>query len=422
MSWVRRCYGRITASAVAASALVMALIALAALWTPKRDISDCVRTLHPGLGIRLSHNCDSRHITRDARDLGRFLATSTPSRSRPVHIVALGAATIVLSPALVPASALLARRLPEIGAAALPSYLAGVVLNGLVLALAAFWMVRLVEAREPLLAAGVAGLAASYDVTIAWLWVPHQIMLNVLVPVGGVVAWLGGRQAGRASPAAVARLGLATAAACLAYGYCLVWPLAFALGVAATSLERGAWPEPGEIVRALVYGASAAGPLILYFGAYWLAGRDVAYEAQSVGQFQWVAEAWRQGRLPGEAVARLGNLALITGRYLGLHGLALAIAAGGLAALAIRAGRGREVRRDPVLQGATVTLLLMLAFNYLQGYHQARLLLFPLLLLGLAVLRLLPQADATAWRAPVVWGLVALQLALAAARPPISME
>ena len=108
--------------------------------------------------------------------------------------------------------------------------------------------------------------------------------------------------------------------------------------------------------------------------------------------------------------------------YLSWYGLLLGC---GLAALLAHAGSLHlfaRVLHDRVLQGAALTVALMLVFNYLQGYHQGRQLVFPLLLMVLAILRLLHLTGWTRAQAPLVWGLMALQLALLFHAPPISME
>jgi hypothetical protein len=66
--------------------------------------------------------------------------------------------------------------------------------------------------------------------------------------------------------------------------------------------------------------------------------------------------------------------------------IALAVAAG----VTVRRLRPQlRVATDPVVLGALVTVALMLAFNFSQGYHQARLLMFPVLLAQVVLLRLL---------------------------------
>lgn len=402
-------------------ALAVLLLVLA---MPKRDaVNSCIYRVALGLGLSYAHNCDSLHIARDARNLGRFLAEASPSRSRPVHILAVSATAHVLSPVLVPAAALLGP-LKRWAGDLLPVYLAAVVVNAAVLALSYAALVKLVGApRDAATGAALIGLLASYDVTVAWFWVPHQILMNVLAPLGAALAFVTGMRARLLSWQGLAGLGLATSAAALTYGYCLVWPLAFGLGALwAEAVARRL--DPLGLARALLpYGLAFVGPILIWLGAFAVSGREVAYEAQSVGQFQWLGEAIAQRNLLAEMVWRAGRLAGIVAGYLGPWGWTLV--AGAVAMLvtaARRVGHERPIATDPVVLGALVAGGLMLIFNYLQGYHQGRLLLFPLLLTQLALLRLLVVAGFER-AVPVVAGTIVLvQVAGGFLGPPASME
>jgi hypothetical protein len=407
----------------AVAALLAAVLLALGLFGPKRSDETCVAAARLGLGATLSLNCDSRHITRDARELERYLATPSPSRTRPVHILAVSVATVVLSPVLVPAAALVAGTVPQVPRRDLASYLAAIAVNGLIVALAAMALVKIAGAEGvPLLAVLLAGLVASYDVTAAWFWVPHQIVMNTLVPVGGVLAYMLGRGSAHLPVRHVALLGLATAVGCLTYGYCLIWPVAFELGLVAGWLAASPRMTARNLAHATVYAGAVCLPMIAWFGAYAALGGQVAYEAQAVGQFQWAAAALRDGTLVSEGLHRLAVLAHVTAGYFGMAGLALAAIVGALLVVLARQGRLPAAQRDAGLQGAVVVLIVMLAFNYLQGYHAGRLLLFPRMLLVIALLRLMPPAGLAGRRPAVVGAVVAAQTTAMLLWPPVSME
>ena len=402
---------------------VAALILALALAMPKRDgVNHCIYRVQLGFGLTYAHNCDSSHIARDARNLERYLAEPSPSRSRPVYIVAVAAIAHVLAPVLVPLAAVL-KPLQARAGDLLPFYLAGVVFNVAVVALSFQALVRLVGAGGDVLTrAALMGLIASYDLTLAWFWIPHQIPMNILAPLGGALAFVTGMRALHLSPGALVLLGLATSAACLTYGYCLVWPVAFVLGAGFGAVQSGRGNPAQLAVRIWPYAAAVCVPLLLWLGGFAIAGREVAYEAQSVGQFTWPGEAIRSGTLIGEALWRLWRLAGTVTVFLGPWGWLMLAAAVGSGAALRRYRPEVRVVSDPVLAGCLVTAVLMLGFNYLQGYHQARLLLFPLLLAQVAILRLLVRAGVPQAVPVVAAAVTVLQVLGGFLAPPTSME
>lgn len=403
---------------VVAGALLLLVFAM-----PKKDgVGGCISLVAIGPGLTYAHNCDSTHILRDARNPARYLGDRSPSRSRPVHIVAVAAVAHVLSPLLVPAAALV-RRASAATQELLPFYLAGVVVNAGVLALSYLLLVRLVGARaDPMVSAALAAMLATYDVTVAWFWIPHQIMMNVLAPLGAVLAFVTGMRVLHLSWPVLAVLGLVTALGALTYGYCLVWPLAFGLGGLWAQTINGRLQVRRLAMALLIYGSAFVLPIALWLGAFVVVGREIAYEAQSVGQFGWLGEAVGRGAVLSEIGIRVGRLVTATAGYLRFWGwlmIGIAVAAG--VALGRRAPALR-VASDPVVLGALVAAALMLTFNLLQGYHQARLLLFPLLLAQVVLLRLLVIAGMAA-AVPLAAAAIALvQVAGQLLGTPTSME
>lgn len=412
--------GKVLSRRWPALCVVAASILLAAFFTPKRPVGDCVSVAHLGAGATLSINCDSRYIARDAKDLDRYLTAESAFRSRPVHIVGLGLIAHVLSPVLVPAAAVASRVVPQIQPELMVYYLAGIVFNAAILALATAGLLWLLDAKEPMFAMALAGLVASLDVTVAWFWVPHQILMNVLAPVGGVAAYILGRQCNGFSVRGVGGVALAAAAACLAYGYCLVWPPAFEIGLAVSFLRTGEFRS--HAARAIVFALLFCLPLVVWFGAFALQGSQVSYEAQGVGQFQWIGRSLAAGTLLAETKSHLLEVLTVAAATAGYFCLPLAIIIPGLVGTAAWRGTLRAVIGDRCLQGAMLALALMVMFNFLQGYHQGRLLAFPQLLMTICALRLTGHAGLAQYRTGLALGLLALQLARMALLVPASAE
>lgn len=402
---------------------IAAAILLLVLAMPKKvDSSGCISLVSLGFGLTYAHNCDSIHILRDARNPARFLGDRSPSRARPVHIVAVAAVAHVLAPLLLPVTALV-QTTNATTRELLPFYFAGVIVNGCVLALCYLAIVRLTGAgADPRTLAALAAMLASYDVAVAWFWVPHQIMMNVLAPLGTVLAFVTGMRLLHLSRQALVALGFVTAVAALTYGYCLVWPVAFGLGGLWARRLEGSLEMRGLATALIPFGLAFVLPIVLWLGTFAAMGREVAYEAQSVGQFTWLGEAMARGDALSEIAARFLRLARTTGGYLGLWGCVMIGLAVALGVVLARRAPGRRVASDPVVLGALVAAALMLTFNFLQGYHQARLLLFPLLLAQLVLLRLLVIAGIGATVPYAAACIAAVQVVGQVLGPPTSME
>lgn len=404
---------------VLAAACLLALV----LAMPKRDgVNGCIHRIGIGLGLTLAGNCDSRHIASDARNIGRYLSEPSPSRSRPVYILALAAVTHVFSPLLMPLAGLLSPLKPWAGDL-LAFYLGAILLNAAIVGASVGVVTRLVDGPADLATrTALIGLVASYDVTIAWFWVPHQIIMNLLAPLGAVLAFVWGMRGVLATPSTLIGLGLGCAAAALTYGYCLIWPVAFTLGFLWSGWQQGLRHPQHLIGRLLPFAAATCVPILAWTGTFSLAGQQVAYEAQSFGQFTWMGEAMARGTLLRDAFWRCWFVGLFVAHVLGPYGTAVVAATLGLTAwVASNLGPGR-VFRDPVVAGTITATALMLVFNFLQGYHQARLLIFPVLLAEVAALRLLVLWNRGEAVAVVAGLLTAAQICLGFLGPPISME
>jgi hypothetical protein len=380
---------------------VAAAIMLAFLFTPKRDIGECVFTLHFAHAVKWPHNCDSPSIASNALNFERFVSEDNPWRTRPVYIATLGTLAHVLSPLAVLAGPLMkAARLPGGDPAVLQRldrtvkrfftvYLAAVVFNAGVLALMIAGAISLLAPARDTAALAIAAMLAASDIVAGWVWVPHPIMMNGLVPIGGALAYLFGLSLARRQPGHAAIWGLVQAAGCLTYGLALIWPVLTGLGAIHAWLLRRE-PLAPAIRNFAIFSIAVCLPLLLWFGSYLLRGQMVAYEAQSVGQFQWMGKALAAGNLPTAMLEQfIGMLQVwaINFRWIGwlvIAGFVLAVG------LALRLGR--PVLRDPVIAACLAALLCLTLFTYLQGYHQPRLHVPALSLVSLMTYRLLSQA------------------------------
>lgn len=398
------------------------LIASVGLFSPKHPIADCVRIRPLAFGATLAENCDTKNIAREIAALDDYLtADRTASRTRPTSIVADAIAEHVFAPVIGPAARQLGKTLD--GSTAQLAYLVvGVLTNLAILALAHQWYIRLIGTKRFADQLALMGVIASSDIVVAWFWVPHQSFMNLLVPIGGVFAFCEGMKSSFMPNRRLLLYGLATAAFCLWYGYCLIWPVAFVLGMA---LALAYPPYPGRVPqlrRVVVYSSGVVLPLVLWFGAYALAGKEIAYEAQSVGQFQWLPDAWRAHRIGAALLTQAATTAEALRRDLSWGGLVAMLAVMAAAATALAQAGGRRTFRDGVILGVVVTFWLMLLFNYFQGYPQARLLIFPLLLASLAGFRLLHVARVENYVVPIATVLTVAQVVLALTRTPVTFE
>lgn len=270
-------------------------------------------------------------------------------------------------------------------------FLAAFIFNLLVVWSACALFIALIDAKSFLLKLGVCGIVASYDVTLAWVWVPHQVIMNVIVPLGGVWAFVEGTKVQTMTARRLAAIGILFAASSLIYPLCVVWPPLLALGCA-TSASR--WTDLEELRRIVMRWGIVLFAFLLPMLAWYLpiaiAGFSVSHEA-SLGQFSWIHQGYASGMLWKSVWESGVQFAEYLTFYLNVYGLFLAAAVVGIAiTMGSRLG-SRAVLSDPILCGALATTAVLLLFNFLQGYHRARILLFPLLLLALVGLRFLTR-------------------------------
>jgi len=412
---------------MAVSLAIMAVVLAVTLFTPRIHPGDCLDVVDLEAGMTVPLNCDSRVVAKQARFLVEYLTQENAWRTRPVHMFATAAITEVAAPGILPLAAAIAKRLPprQKGIRGLlPFYLGAIVINVLILVATFVLFVLLLDARSPMVIYGLAAIVASFDITVGWFWVPHTIFFNLIVPPSVVMAFLLGMLIRRYQTVEIALLGLLVAAACLSYGFFLIWPVAFVLGALGGWLR---WPEglsPGRLLaRLAVFSLAVIAPLVIWFGLYYLADLEIAYEAQRAGgQFLWIAEAIRDGRFGEAFSAKYTLFILALTRHLGIYGLGLFALAAGLAGWRVWLVGWRAVFGDPFLIASLVATGLMLGFNLLQGYYPPRLHV-PLILIAILIfLWLLRLSPLSRLMAPATWSIAVVQIVLALARSPVSWD
>ena len=182
------------------------LLAIAFLFTQKKDLGDCVKTISIGFGTKISLNCDTESIISDVNDIGAYLTEFSPWRTRPVYIFSLK----IISQFLYPASAVIMEVMEdEIGeivnnrlidenilskkkisiTSILSVFISAILFNFAVFFVAILVFLRLLKPDNAPYAFGLAALVATSDLVAAWFWIAHPTFMYLLVPLGGMMAF-----------------------------------------------------------------------------------------------------------------------------------------------------------------------------------------------------------------------------------------
>jgi hypothetical protein len=405
----------------------VAIILGLSFFVPKRDLPHCVHIVPLGSTATIQHNCDSLLIAQTADDPDAYLTEVSMWRTRPAHILFVAAAGRILKPFTSGLTDGIEARVPDLeryipnARGLLHYYYAGILFNALVVALAYAAAIWTLPALSPLGRLGIAGAIASFDITLAWFWVPHQIILNILMPMGGVIAFLVGVQVRRLTRQQIGVVGAITALFTLAYPNALIWPVTFCLGSVYGWLNWAVLGARETIIRLALYAAALCFVMLVWYLPYLLMFDETISHEANLGQFGWLPEAVRDGEVLSAIALQMEIFAGSVAIYAGPYGLALLLVL--FAALfALARVHSSSALRDPVLLASGATMIAMMLFNFFHGYHPGRLLLFPLLLLVIATSRalLLIGFDRTA--AVYLLAVTATQIALAFARPALSQE
>ncbi|MCP4329705.1 MAG: hypothetical protein GY791_14860 [Alphaproteobacteria bacterium] len=316
---------------VSACGLVAIIIVGSFLFSPKREIGDCVGTVYFTWGGNLTHNCDSRSIAKDAENPRGYVADSSPWRTRPVYVFSLGAISLVTVHLAAPIERLMTTidesRTSTVPIAALARYghvyAAGFIFNGLVLWLAIYLGHRSFRFSRFGQVAGLIALWCASDLVAGWFWVTHSIFVNLLIPVGGLSAFLLGTAIARQSAVRMTLWGLLQSLAALTYGFALIWPILTGLGalwaIASWRLRYR------EVSRAFFCFALAFYlPIAAWVGSYLFGGLTLAHEIDCCGQFSWLPRALDGGDVVAEAFRQATLIARNTAKHLNWPGAVVA--------------------------------------------------------------------------------------------------
>jgi len=407
--------------------LIVSVLLLVAtfLFTPKREIGTCVRTVSVGLGTKISLNCDSPSIVHSVLDTKFYLTENNPWRTRPVYIFSVKAGTFILSPISTAIFSIVENKIQKImkkdTKRIFSGYLSAILFNFIVLFVTIFTILYLLKPETVPFRFGLAAFIATSDIVAGWLWVPHSIMMNLLVPVGGMMTFIVGASLRKISVGQAALVGMVISLASLTYGYCLIWILAFGLGAIYRLVCESEQPffVSSDVVKLTTTALSFALPLVLWFGTYFALKMDVSYEAK-LGQFTWLINAYQLGNLGPAMLERFHAFLSALTNHLGWWSVLIVVAFAFAMAHSFRVKKIARFLRDPVVMSAITTMMLMLLFNFLEGYYQPRLQMGVLIAGGALVARmfcLLERREvATLW----VWALAALQLLMSFLSPAIS--
>jgi hypothetical protein len=413
--------------------LFLPFIFLFARLPPIEIAPHCVSHVTIARWVHFWHVCDSYSFTEEMMKLPHYLTEPNPFRSRPVYVLAGAGLASVLRPAALPIrTALLDGHVAGDGDFALgifldrvPEYFALTAINFLILGTALWMAMRLVDPGDGTLAAALGAAIATSDMVHGMFWTQHSNFLNVIVPLGCITCFILGCRARQTRLLAIAALGLAVGVLILAYASIVIWLPAYVLGAlyrdfrmasGLAETTRGLF----RIVTPLALGG--LGPVLSWwaFNTFYV-HLPLSYEATTLRQFLWLADAWRDGRL-GAALAEHWH-GYLSQAWAWL-GFAAPVSIAGVA-LFIWLGRRQwpatQAIGDPILIAVLLTIVCMLIFNFLQGYSQPRLVGGITLALFVALARCAQKADRPQLGALLLLAITAGQVVYAFLEPAISL-
>lgn len=402
--------------------LLLLLVPGVFLFTVTTPDDICRRTIHLGVA-RFALICDSSQAVKAERDLPGYITTPNIFRVYPVYIF-LGAGFVsVLSPVAVglryavvqgrisgnfDVGKFLATFIDSFGLTAVNFFFLGI---ALVMATA------LAGGPTPL---GVAlGLAiVTSDLVHAFVWSQHATFANILVPPGTILSFVLGGRLRLESPRLTLLWGLATATAILTFAFTAIWVPALMLGW--LWCHRGR-PRRREFAAFFAYLAAAGLPVLGWYCLFRFGlHQPFSVEADTFRQFVWLADAWQDGDLVAKLVQHFHFLASALPGFLGWPAPVALIGIAVFLWLGRTALSPADLLRDPVIIGAVVCCLGMVAFHYLQGFYVARLMVTLSFALFIALARLAWLSGEQRAGALFLGAIALAQIAYAFVAPPIA--
>jgi hypothetical protein len=420
----------------AAFAVLMCLpfiFLFARLPPPQQVEPPCMTTVTIGSAAHFTHVCDSFSKADEMANLDHYFTAYNPWRARPVYILGGAFLAVALSPAArLIRTTLLDGRMggtvdPNAVLRRFPAYLAMMAINFLLLGLALWMALPLIGPQDRWLAFALGAAIVTGDMIHGMFWTQHSDFMNFLIPTGGIFYFLAGCRVRQMRLSGVVGFGLGATLAILTYTYAVIWLPAFVLGALYRDLRMGFTRAAlVELVpRLLIFAAAGCLPLLAWiaFNALYL-NLSVAYQVDTERQFMWVYDAWAAGRL-GAALAahwtQWNGYPSMVWEWLGWPAPVILAAAAALLAAGWRKLRAARVVLDPILVAAAVTIVCMLAFNFLQGAYLPRLTGGILLALFVAFARVAQLTGRPAWGAAALLAVSAGQVVTAFLWPAMAL-
>ena len=368
------------------------------LFTPKTPKTACIQHVTLFNAVELHVNCDTRLLAKLYRDAPTYFTEFNNWKGRPVYFLygvfgapAMEAIALPLW-AIVSPHATSDRKLSHYRTY-FSLHLVYYLLN-VVMVLGAIWM-----------AFGIAGIGsagwlpvtlsaaiATSDLVAGTLWLAHTTVFNLFAPIACAWFVLVGWQYRFANRLTILAWCLAGGLMVLVYPLFIILLPALFCGLALSAVtDRSLVDGYGRNwapVDPLALAAATALfvlPLLGWNGLVHNVFQTPVYLTAEKGQFVWLIDAWREGRL-GEAVPN-AIYAFWTTLNANFSWFEIILPAAGLATLAFLARRRPPRLLDPALTALLIATAAVLGFNLLQGYYEARLQVSVAVLFYIAVAR-----------------------------------
>lgn len=379
-------------------AILFLTLSAALLFTPKREIGDCVRTISPFLdAIRLSLNCDSPGIIEQAtRPFTNLFDEPNIWGSRPTYIVSIYILSNIFGIALnivwIPFGHLIISGLSNSFSISadeverikdlLSAGVAALFLNFFIIIASLRWISDVFRFDRWGIFAAV-WIVLTFDLVAAWMWVPHSIIASLIVPIGGMLFFRIGIDISQYRSGRLIGYGFFGAFMTLFYQYSIIWLPLFSIGILTFCFQNREIPLR-QLAKSLVPKYFLlAGVFVVPVALWWFSNlliRDgFSTELQTYRQFIWIMDAIAASDLRAELLRHLFKFLDNLTATFELYGATILLIFVVFICLYLSSA---EKNRDQFIIFCSVisTAGVMLLFNFLQGFYQPRLVIGLLLM------------------------------------------
>ena len=371
--------------------VLAAVLSFLLLLTPKREIGECVRVLSPFFSfVKIVLNCDSSSIVEQStRQFSDLFDTPNMWGSRPAYILLVHSLhTLVLffvnviwnflgdfifsllnqSFVVIPDEIWKVKKLLSAGIAA-------IVINFLIV----FGTIKLIFeifAVRKIDKYGIILVVFTFDFVAGWLWVPHMIFANLIVPFGGILFYRVGLSFFQQSLGKLVLLAVFGSVMTLFYSYCVIWLPLLIIGYIHSILVQtkipGKTTNQKHLPRVFLTSFVFSGPVAFWWGINIIEGNQFEMTVTHYRQFTWIVDSYHNQDLFHEMAKRFGSFANSLGETFDLFGLIIVIMFF-LLLLASICLPEKKKQWKAILAPSLICILMMLFFNFFQGYYQPRL-------------------------------------------------